>query len=282
MMLSRSQRTLPVMCVKKPGRQNPFRQSTDSIRGKRNFCRTLPSSIPSKIKSRRVRSSQDQYDAWCATPLVSIDNNSNPKYTILTVEMLDYTGLMRVIAWCLNGMDVVADHASMKTTEDNVAMNSYWIRSVSGKKLSSVKAEALAERLSDYLAYCSPTPEDEIQTDFIAEPIAVSNSKHPLYTVITVEESSRTPGQMLSIASILSGLNARVMEGTIESNDIPKDFSGAQGYKGTGRLFTFSICTADGKKFDVNSCKSILYALGIGLGLTSQRFPISPPNRDFH
>lgn len=231
------------------------------------------------------RSASDEYDGWCATPLVSIDNTSNPDYTILNLEILDYPGLMRVIAWCLNGMDVVAEYATMKTSEENVAIDSYWIRTVSGKKLSSVKAEALVERLTDFLTYCSPTPEDEIQTDFIAEPITVSNSKHPLYTVVSVEESLRTPGQMLSIASILSGLNARVMEGTIEGNNVPAGFTTAataQGYKGTGRLFTFSICTAEGKKFDVNSCKSILYALGIGLGLTSQRFPISPPNRDFH
>lgn len=239
-------------------------------------------SIRTQKLMKRVQSSPDDYDSWCATPLVSIDNSSNSEYTILNVEILDYPGLMRVIAWCLNGMDVVAEYATMKTTEENVAIDSYWIRTVSGKKLSSVKAEALVERLSDYLAYCSPTPEDEIQTDFVAEPITVSNSTHPLYTVVSVEESLRTPGQMLSIASILSGLNARVMEGTIESNNVPAGFTSAQGYKGTGRLFTFSICTADGKKFDANSCKSILYALGIGLGLNAQRFPTSPPNRDFH
>lgn len=245
--------------------------------------RRLRVSTRSTTALKRIQAgSIDYYDGWCATPLVSIDNSTNPDYTILNVEILDYPGLMRVIAWCLNGMDIVAEYATMKTTEENVAIDSYWIRTVSGKKLSSTKAEALVERLSDYLAYCSPTPEDEIQTDFVAEPITVSNSKHPLYTVVSVEESLRTPGQMLSIASILSGLNTRVMEGTIESNNESVEFTAAQGYKGTGRLFTFSICTSDGKKFDANSCKSILYALAIGLGLTSQRFPINPPNRDFH
>ena len=230
------------------------------------------------------------YDSWCATPFVTIDNKSDPKYTILNIEILDYNGLMRVIAWCLNALDIVAEYAIMKTTDDNVAMDSYWVRTVSGNKLSNRAAEDLAERLNDYLSFCSPKPEDEMQTEFVAEPITISNSQHPMYTVVSVEESSRTPGQMLTIASILSGLNARVMEGLIQGSESNPAFSGEYSqsgmqsqiaqYEGTGRKFTFSICTPEGHKFDAQGCRSLLYALGIGIGLTSQRFPINPPNRD--
>ena len=74
---------------------------------------------------------------------------------------------------------------------------------------------------------------------------------------------------MLNIASILTGLNAQVVEGSIQSPE-------ATGR--TGRLFTFRIAREDGAgKFDARSCSSMLYALGIGLGLTSQRFPLKPP-----
>lgn len=232
-----------------------------------------------------LRASISPDDSWCVTPLVSVDNESNDKYTVVNIEILDYPGLMRVIAWCLNALDVVADHATMHTDDENVAYNSFWVRTISGKKLSTSAAKTVVERLSDYLAYCSPKPEDEMQTEFILGPITISNSEHPQYTVLSVEESSRTPGQMLTIASILSGLNIRIMEGLIQGSD---SFGGETmtnnslmfSYKGTGRLFTFCICMPDGNKFDAESCKSMLYTLGIGLGLSSQKFPLSPPNRD--
>lgn len=200
---------------------------------------------------------------------------------------------MSVISWCLNGLDVVAEYAEIKTVEEDngraVAMNAFWVRSVSGKKLSDAKAESLRERLQDYVAYCSPKPQDASITSWQSEcgSIRISNADHEAYTVVTIEEDVRTPGQMLSIASILTGLNARVVEGSIQSPE-------ATGR--TGRLFTFCIVREDapacgtspgggiggsggigGGKFDGRSCSSMLYALGIGLGFTAQRFPLKPP-----
>lgn len=169
-------------------------------------------------------------------------------------------------------MDIVADYAEIKTVEENgqaVATNQFWVRSVSGKKLSDAKAQSLRERIQDYVAYCSPKPEDAMVTTWEMESIRISNTDHERYTVVTIEEDHRTPGQMLTIASILTGLNARVVEGSIQSPE-------ATGRP--GRLFTFRIAREDGLgKFDGRSCSSMLYALGIGLGLTSQRFPLKPP-----
>lgn len=213
------------------------------------------------------------YDAWCAQPFVTVDNEASPDYTVIQLEMLDYKGLISVISWCLNGLDVVADYADIKTVEEDgarsVAMNSFWVRTVSGQKLTDAKAESLRERIQDCVAYCSPKPEDAKATSWEMESIRISNSEDDTYTVVTIEEDHRTPGQMLSIASILTGLNARVVEGSIQSPE-------ATGR--TGRLFTFRIAREDGGgKFDGQSCSSMVYALGLGLGFSSQRFPLKPP-----
>lgn len=46
------------------------------------------------------------------------------------------------------------------------------------------------------------------------------------------------------------------------------------------RMFTFCVVNQDGHKLDLNAAKSLLYTLGIGLGFSSQKYPLSPPNRD--
>ena len=244
-------------------------------------ARSPPGATPSGDLDDLDDLDDPSYDAWCAQAFVTVDNATSPDYTLVKLEMLDYKGLMAVISWCLNGLDVVAEYAEIKTIqEDNgngrpVAMNSFWLRTVSGRKLSDAKAESLRERLQDYVAYCSPKPEDASITSWESEcgHIRISNGDHERYTVVTIEENARTPGQMLSIASILTGLNARVVEGSIQSPE-------ATGR--TGRLFSFCIAREDGSaghggKFDGRSCSAMLYALGIGLGLTSQRFPLKPP-----
>lgn len=255
-----------------PAAVRPGARSTRSRQS--HALRATPPKATDEPDGRLDADSLDaSYDAWCAQAFVTVDNEASPDYTVVHLEILDYKGLMSVISWCLNGLDVVADYADIKTVEEDgagaVAMNAFWVRTVSGKKLSDAKAESLRERLQDCVAYCSPKPEDAMATNWEMDSIRISNSEDDLYTVVTIEEDHRTPGQMLSIASILTGLNATVVEGSIQSPE-------ATGR--TGRLFTFRIAREDGGgKFDGRSCSSMVYALGLGLGHSSQRFPLKPP-----
>jgi len=211
-------------------------------------------------------------------PFVTVDNTKDPDFTILEIEILDYAGLLRVIAWCLNGLDIVTENALLSTSLEGVANNSFWLRTASGKKLSDKAAEVLVERIRDYLAYCSPKPDEQLQTEFQSGPISLSNTEHPDYTVVKVAESKRTPGQMLTIASILSGLNVRVMEGVIQGSSWKPSEEGLS--RDVSRLFTFRILDQNGNKLDVSNAKSLLYTLGVGLGFSSQTFPLRPPNLD--
>lgn len=155
-------------------------------------------------------------DEWCAVAYVHVDNRKNSSFTVMEIEIADYPGLLRVVAWCLNGLEMVAQNAILSTSADGIAHNTFWLSTRRGGKLSDAAAEALAERVREVLAYCSPRPEEAEQTEFALGPIAVSNTVHSQYTVVTVAEQRRTPGFLLEVASVLSGLNVQVLQGVIQ------------------------------------------------------------------
>lgn len=48
---------------------------------------------------------------YCMPGEVSLDNESHEDFTILRVEVKDYPGLLRVIAWVINGLELVVQNA---------------------------------------------------------------------------------------------------------------------------------------------------------------------------
>ena len=203
----------------------------------------------------------------------------------MEIEVQDYPGLLRVVCWVLNGLELIAQNAILSTSPDGVAHNTFWLSSRSGKKLSDTAAELLAERVREFLSYCSPRPEEAVQTEFSLGPISVSNTEHSQYTLIKVREQQRTPGFLLEIASVLSGLNVQVLQGVIQGcvdcgDDVPSQLTAQLNSKDGARLFEFWVRNQAGKKLEVGHVKALLYALGIGLGLAGQRFPLTPPNRE--
>lgn len=60
-------------------------------------------------------------------------------------------GLLRVISWTLNGLDIVAQNAVVRTSEDGIAHNTFWLTNRAGQKLQDAAAELLAERVRDFV-----------------------------------------------------------------------------------------------------------------------------------
>ena len=48
---------------------------------------------------------------YCMPGEVLLDNKSHEQFTILRVEVKDYPGLLRVIAWVLNGLQLTVQNA---------------------------------------------------------------------------------------------------------------------------------------------------------------------------
>ena len=48
---------------------------------------------------------------YCMPGEVFLDNESHEQFTILRVEVKDYPGLLRVIAWVVNGLELIVQNA---------------------------------------------------------------------------------------------------------------------------------------------------------------------------
>lgn len=69
----------------------------------------------------------------CIAPSVSVDNSS-PDFTEVTVEAVDYPGLLRVIAWVMNGLGLRV-HSAKLHSSDAVAVDKFWLTTVKGQKV---------------------------------------------------------------------------------------------------------------------------------------------------
>jgi UTP:GlnB (protein PII) uridylyltransferase len=50
-------------------------------------------------------------------------------------QVADYPGLLRVIAWMLNGLGMRVHNACLKTTSDGIAEDSFWLTDYAGRKV---------------------------------------------------------------------------------------------------------------------------------------------------
>lgn len=233
---------------------------------------------------------------YCLPAFVTADNQRSKCFTVLEVEVADYPGLLRVVSWVLNGLDVVAQNAVVRTSPEGQAHNIFWLTNRSGEKLSDAAAELLAERVRDFVTYCSPDDDAREKTEFCAGPVMLSNSMHPDYTVVMVQEPRPTPGFLLEVASALSGMNVQILQGVVQGSGCDADDDvglEAQGplleqqldagscllaAGGSGRIFKFCIVDAQGEKLDYGSISALMYTLTSVLGYRTH--PTVPPEQE--
>ena len=53
---------------------------------------------------------------------VTLDNEAHEQFTLMKVEVKDYPGLLRVIAWVLNGLQLVVQNARYLPTNRCVSV----------------------------------------------------------------------------------------------------------------------------------------------------------------
>lgn len=218
----------------------------------------------------------------CIVPFCTIDNKSNPEFTVLDIEMPDVPGLLRTLAWTLNGLDMVAHNAIVRTTADGMAQDSFWLLTRKGKKLSDEKAELLGERVRDFLIRCSEGPVASVPaaaplTEFSSGPITVSNSEHPEYTLVSVQEEQPTPGFLLDVASVLSGMQHEIRQGVVQRQREGSSLDD-QGEPSCGRSFKFWLLNRQGQKLDAGEVGALLYVLSRCLGYRTH--PTVPPDHE--
>lgn len=234
----------------------------------------------------------EDISGFCMPAFITTDNKRSKCFTVLEVEVGDYPGLLRVLSWTLNGLDVVAQNAVVRTSEDGIARNTFWLTSRAGAKLSDAAAESLAERVRDFVTYCSPDESAARKTEFCAGPIHISNSQHDKFTVVTVLEPQPTPGFLLEVASALSGMNIQILQGVVqgvhcgEEEEEVEPMVGDKLDQGTclmatedsGRIFKFWVRDSRGTKLDYGGITALIYTLSNVLGYRSH--PTVPPDQE--
>ena len=127
-----------------------------------SFQKRLPNKPTTTLRRQTVRpltivaaseDDADDNDDWCALAFINVDNKKNPNFTVMQIEVQDYPGLLRVISWVLNGLEMVAQNAILSTSADGIANNTFWLSTRSGTKLSNATADLLADRVREFLSY---------------------------------------------------------------------------------------------------------------------------------
>ena len=92
------------------------------------------------------------------------------------------------------------------TDADGIARNTFWLTDTAGKKLDTVTAELVAERVGDFVVYCTPSSRTLKSEIFKSGAITIDNKAHDKYTVVTVDgdknkqqgmELRSSPGQVV-------------------------------------------------------------------------------------
>ena len=173
---------------------------------------------------------------------VFLDNQSDEKSTIIRVEVKNYPGLLRVIAWVVNGLELVVQNATyvllsealspdkfggsltkhnlalnrLKTDKSGMANNTFWITTDGGRKLDSKRAELVAERIGDFVIYCTPNQHAVEAQEFQEGPINLTNKEHDEYSVVTVISEPGKKAFLLELASAMTGLGVTIHEAIIQ------------------------------------------------------------------
>ncbi|WIA23781.1 hypothetical protein OEZ85_013464 [Tetradesmus obliquus] len=223
-----------------------------SIRTSSSLARPLGAAVEEAASSD---AEEEGYGLEPCSPAFVVADNSHPHYTQFSVDVADYPGLLRVITWVMNGMSCRVHNAVLKSSEDGMASDVFWVtdlrgrkvgrteRSVKssddgmasdvfwvtdlrGRKLSDAAANDLADRLEEFVSYCAPPSKDGEFTEYTCGDISISNLSHPQCTEVTVVANIFSPGLLFEMSSIFHGQGIAIVEGLVRGGSespIPPD-----------------------------------------------------------
>ena len=132
-----------------------------------------------------------------------------------------------------------------------MALDTLWVTTLSGAKLSASQGAAVAERLSDFLNQCAPraVAAAERQTLTCSDVCVDSSEESEDCTLVRVRADPSRNGQLLDVASTLSGLGITIREAELEEH-------------GGVATWAFRVLSAKGTKLEYAESASLLFLLG--------------------
>ncbi|KAI8464729.1 MAG: hypothetical protein J3K34DRAFT_104686 [Monoraphidium minutum] len=234
-----------------------------------------------------ARASKRSIDSECFAGIVALDNESDPRYTVLRVEADDFAGLIRVLAWTLTGLGLNVCNALIQT-DGGVASDLFFVTDNRGRKLSDSAALEVTERLQDMVDdVCRTNNRDgEFSEARVGSVILLTNDTHPTCTELTITPEVDSPGLLLDLASVIHGMGISIVEGVIRG-------AGPVAPPGGGHLKVDPIASVpeppegrrtmrfmlqeaqSGRQLDYATASGLLYALQL---VTGRSTPTQLPN----
>ncbi|CAL8470964.1 g10506 [Coccomyxa elongata] len=216
---------------------------------------------------------------YCMPGEIEIDNDSSPEYTKLTIEVKDYPGLLRVITWVINGLDLLVETAKLTTEDDGMAKNVFWITDRRGNKLSNFHARMLQERVGDFVVYCTPDNKTLSAHKFESGAITVDNEEDEKFTVVTIAEGKERVTALLDVASAMTGIGVIIHEAIIQGDKEQADQllgDTKRGRATSGVRFKFWVSDRQKHKLDYARATALLFTLNLVFGNNSDARLRSP------
>ncbi|WIA23780.1 hypothetical protein OEZ85_013464 [Tetradesmus obliquus] len=274
-----------------------------SIRTSSSLARPLGAAVEEAASSD---AEEEGYGLEPCSPAFVVADNSHPHYTQFSVDVADYPGLLRVITWVMNGMSCRVHNAVLKSSEDGMASDVFWVTDLRGRKLSDAAANDLADRLEEFVSYCAPPSKDGEFTEYTCGDISISNLSHPQCTEVTVVANIFSPGLLFEMSSIFHGQGIAIVEGLVRGGSespIPPDMlAGMSGLAAAAaggssssssssgsvpdppagmRVMRFWVKKGkSGSKLDYADVSALLYTLRVVLG--DGGLPTQPPNSELN
>tara|TARA_X000000368_G_scaffold41682_1_gene30093 strand:- start:1819 stop:2634 length:816 start_codon:yes stop_codon:yes gene_type:complete len=213
-------------------------------------------SIPS------VADSQDEDVESCATVFCSVDNDRFEDRSAVTVSIQSIPGLMRVISWLLEGLDLEIWNARI-TTDDNgfVKMEFELVEKTYDDKFVKVSdPDEVKERLEDYLNFC--VRKDQGEKTFGVKTrrgVCVDNESSNDTTIATVVVNSSPVKTLLPISSAVTALKLKidsaVLVGGESDEEDPEVFLDCKKWR-------FELVNAgSGEKLSSQEANALMYTL---------------------
>ena len=83
-----------------------------------------------------------------------------PAQPVARVQTSDYPGLLRLIAWLLNGLDIRVARAKLHTSQDGIVKDLFWVTDSNGKKVvrpQTLAAPACSSRTAPPIGAAAPS-----------------------------------------------------------------------------------------------------------------------------
>merc|ERR1712207_17401 len=107
-----------------------------------------PQPLTTKAPSRRSTANSEEGE--CFPALVTVEQVENA--TKINISVVDFPGLLRVVAWVLNGLELVVERAEISTT-DGMASQEFYVTDLKGNKVDTREPSARGSRSSFSTAF---------------------------------------------------------------------------------------------------------------------------------